>query len=587
MVGPVFACIIGLQFRDLRFGDRYWYENGGWPSSFTIEQLNEIRKIKLSRIICDNSDEMHDIQVYTMVLPDHDISGAATNQIVKRPKTIYSSSQSEYFAAEIFQFLCPRNTERGNHLGGDYDLNEDKDFQDNKISSGSRPVKGEFGPPVPTPPGHQEEIGFTGGFKGFSELPHGQHEFDPSTQGLEGSAPGSGFAEESTSSSGSAAGGPHLSRPSKKRRPLRPSHSSSASGSGDIGENFESEHHRRPHKLRPENLPFGGPNPFDQPGGKPFDIPSPFDKKHKPKPSKRPQHGSASGFGPSERPPHISGFGSSDKPLHGSGFGPSDKPLHGSGFGPSDKPLHGSGFGPSDKPLHGSGFVQTSPRIRVWTLRQTPPRIRVWTLRQTPPRIRVWTLRQTPPRIRVWTLRQTPPRIRDNFAPSAPLRPINEDFFPPSAPLYPTAEEVNHPHGPPLDLHPQRPPHPHHHQDIGQFIPDELHSVGPNDIGPTHGPFHSGPSQGPTLTDSGHEIGPIKVGEPVVTYPHGKPHLKPFDHPHGGDGLQVLHPLPDGGKKFRVKKFRGKKFGGPYGRPVYRDVPYGKRGKKNKGWFRG
>ena len=46
-----------------RFGDRFWYENGGWPSSFTLEQLEEIRSVKLSRVICDNSDTVEDIQV--------------------------------------------------------------------------------------------------------------------------------------------------------------------------------------------------------------------------------------------------------------------------------------------------------------------------------------------------------------------------------------------------------------------------------------------------------------------------------------------------------------------------------------------
>merc|ERR1711971_791724 len=74
MVGPTFACIIGKQFSNFRSGDRFWYENGGWPSSFTLEQLSEIRKIKMSRVLCDNSDDIDSIQVYAMVLPDHEIN---------------------------------------------------------------------------------------------------------------------------------------------------------------------------------------------------------------------------------------------------------------------------------------------------------------------------------------------------------------------------------------------------------------------------------------------------------------------------------------------------------------------------------
>ena len=37
------------------------------------DQLEELRKTKLSRIVCDNSDDIKSVQVYVMVLPDHDM----------------------------------------------------------------------------------------------------------------------------------------------------------------------------------------------------------------------------------------------------------------------------------------------------------------------------------------------------------------------------------------------------------------------------------------------------------------------------------------------------------------------------------
>lgn len=73
MLGPVFACIIATQFSYLRRGDRFWYELPNQPSSFTSDQLQEIRKVKLSRVMCDNTDLIDSIQIYPMVLPDHEL----------------------------------------------------------------------------------------------------------------------------------------------------------------------------------------------------------------------------------------------------------------------------------------------------------------------------------------------------------------------------------------------------------------------------------------------------------------------------------------------------------------------------------
>ena len=44
------------QFKDLKNGDRFYYENGPSASSFTLEQLAEIKKIKMSTLLCNNYD---------------------------------------------------------------------------------------------------------------------------------------------------------------------------------------------------------------------------------------------------------------------------------------------------------------------------------------------------------------------------------------------------------------------------------------------------------------------------------------------------------------------------------------------------
>lgn len=75
ILGPVASCIIADQFTRLKDGDRFFYENGMLPHSFTpgisgtnttleikyifalnTEQLENLRKMSLARVFCDTSD---------------------------------------------------------------------------------------------------------------------------------------------------------------------------------------------------------------------------------------------------------------------------------------------------------------------------------------------------------------------------------------------------------------------------------------------------------------------------------------------------------------------------------------------------
>ncbi|KAG7177543.1 Peroxidasin-like 6, partial [Homarus americanus] len=65
-VGPTFLCLLVDQFRRLRDGDRFWYEN---PTIFKTEQLTQIKQVTLGRVICDNGDKIEDMTPDVFVLP--------------------------------------------------------------------------------------------------------------------------------------------------------------------------------------------------------------------------------------------------------------------------------------------------------------------------------------------------------------------------------------------------------------------------------------------------------------------------------------------------------------------------------------
>lgn len=74
LVGLTFGEIIADQFSRFKRGDRYFYDNhpSANPGHFAPEQLHEIRKASMARIICDNADHytLNQIPAYAFIRSD-------------------------------------------------------------------------------------------------------------------------------------------------------------------------------------------------------------------------------------------------------------------------------------------------------------------------------------------------------------------------------------------------------------------------------------------------------------------------------------------------------------------------------------
>ena len=73
-LGFTFTCLIGRQFKDFRYGDRFWYERDDHQTGFTIEQLDQIRHSSLAKVICDNTDDVR--RIHAKVFVDRNAPGA-------------------------------------------------------------------------------------------------------------------------------------------------------------------------------------------------------------------------------------------------------------------------------------------------------------------------------------------------------------------------------------------------------------------------------------------------------------------------------------------------------------------------------
>ncbi|ESO91011.1 hypothetical protein LOTGIDRAFT_163527 [Lottia gigantea] len=80
LAGPTLGCIIATQFRAIKYGDRYWYENPDSTLGFTRNQLREIKRVTMARMMCDDTN-VNVMQPKAFIQPSFNNPKVACNQI--------------------------------------------------------------------------------------------------------------------------------------------------------------------------------------------------------------------------------------------------------------------------------------------------------------------------------------------------------------------------------------------------------------------------------------------------------------------------------------------------------------------------
>ena len=114
-VGFTLRCILTQQFRNLRRGDRFWYENQDQKVGFTLQQLKQIRKVTLARVLCDNVDGYRWSQPSAFVVPSRKNSFRACSRIPAMDYTPFKEERKKLFSLLLVEkALRQPNTDSNN-----------------------------------------------------------------------------------------------------------------------------------------------------------------------------------------------------------------------------------------------------------------------------------------------------------------------------------------------------------------------------------------------------------------------------------------------------------------------------------------
>lgn len=117
MVGPTASCLLSLQFKVLKQTDRYWYENDLPPSSFTKEQLHELRKFSVSRLLCDNVPGLDNVPKSPFLAIDSFLNALVACHDIEAPNLkIWKTEGKVFLKEELLKLMVNNGKEKVERL---------------------------------------------------------------------------------------------------------------------------------------------------------------------------------------------------------------------------------------------------------------------------------------------------------------------------------------------------------------------------------------------------------------------------------------------------------------------------------------